>query len=186
GAGVVPPVRAHHRGEHFGSAQCRHLVGLGRKPGGRGRRVGAGPVHPAGQLLPDRRLHAGAVWGRCIAMSGDPARHVPTALAALLLGIALGWGLRSCEKGGERSGGSWEAVAAYDSTLAVEVERWRAEAEAAAVQAAALAADVGRREAEAAARRPAWAAARQRLDKPDEAPAASGPMQPQRPGSPAG
>src|SRR5690606_22866491 len=116
----------------------KHLVRLGWKPGGWGRRVGAGPVHPARRLLPARRLHAGAIWRRCIDMS---SRLLP-ALVALLLGFALGWGLRSCEEGGERSDGSWEAVAGWslprssgDSTLAVEVERWRAEAEAVAVRA---------------------------------------------------
>lgn len=101
-------------------------------------------------------------------MSGDTARHVPTALAALLLGVALGSGLRSCEEGGERSGGSWAAVAAYDSTLAAEVERWRAEAEASAAQAESLAVEVRRWEAEAGARRQAWAEARRRLDELDE------------------
>lgn len=90
------------------------------------------------------------------------------ALAALLLGVVLGWGLRSCGAEGEGSGGSWEAVAAYDSTLAVEVERWRAEAEASAARAESLAVEVRRREAEAEARRRAWAEARQRLDELDE------------------
>lgn len=95
------------------------------------------------------------------------SRFLP-ALAALLLGVALGWGLRSCGEGGERSGCSWEAEAAYDSTLAVEVEQWRAEAEVSAARAESLAVEVRRWEAEAEARRRAWAEARQRLDELDE------------------
>ena len=101
-------------------------------------------------------------------MSGDTARHVPTALASLLLGVALGWGLRSCGAEGERSRASWEAVAACDSTLAVEVERWRGEAVASAARAESLAVEVRRWEAEAAARRQVWAEARRRLDELDE------------------
>lgn len=45
--------------------------------------------------------------------------------AALLLGVVLGWGLRSCGGDSPSSGAAEEAVAVYDSTLAVEVERWR-------------------------------------------------------------
>lgn len=90
------------------------------------------------------------------------------ALVALLLGVTLGWGLHSCGADGERSGASWEAVAAYDSTLEVEARRWRAEAEASAARAESLAVEVRQWEAEAEMRRQAWAEARQRLDERDE------------------
>ena len=97
------------------------------------------------------------------------------ALVALLLGVTLGWGLHSCGADGERSDGSWEAVAGWslprssgDSTLAVEARRWRAEAEASAARAESLAVEVRQWEAEAEMRRQAWAEARQRLDERDE------------------
>ena len=72
-------------------------------------------------------------------------RRLPRLLMAFLLGTTLGLVLRAC--GGDDASpiASGEAVAAYDSTLAAEVGRWRSEAEAAAVRAESLAVEARRK-----------------------------------------
>lgn len=95
-------------------------------------------------------------------------RRLPRLLMAFLLGTTLGFLIRACGDDNPYPMDSEKAVATYDSTLAAEVGRWRAEAEAAAVRAESLAAEARRWQTEAEARRRAWAAARQRLEKLDE------------------
>jgi predicted trehalose synthase len=87
---------------------------------------------------------------------------------AFLLGTTLGLVLRACGGDDARPMASGEAIAAYDSTLATELNQWRAEAEAAAVRAESLAAKVQWWQTEAERRQRAWVAARQRLDELDE------------------
>src|SRR5690606_2219677 len=92
----------------------------------------------------------------------------PRLLMVFLVGATLGLALRACGGDGARPGSAEEAVGAYDSTLAAEVERWRAKAEASALRAESLAVAVRQWEAEAEARRQAWAEARRQLDELNE------------------
>jgi hypothetical protein len=92
-------------------------------------------------------------------------RGLPRLLMAFLLGTTLGLALRACGGDGVRPGPPGEAVVAYDSTLAAEIERWRVEAEAAAERAESLAVEARGWQTEAEARRQGWAKARRRLDK---------------------
>ncbi len=113
-------------------------------------------------------------------------RRLPRLLMAFLLGTTLGMALRACGGDGVRPGASEEAVAAYDSTLAAEVELWRVEAGAAAVRAESLAVEARRWEEEAEARRRKWSQARQRLDELDEVHDELGAMEPDSLGALAG
>ena len=95
-------------------------------------------------------------------------RRLSRLLMAFLLGTTFGLALRACGDDNAYPMDSEKAVATYDSTLAAEVGRWRAEAGAAAVRAESLAVAVQRWEVEAETRRKAWAEARRQLNELDE------------------
>jgi hypothetical protein len=105
-------------------------------------------------------------------------RRLPRLLMAFLVGTTLGFVIRACGDDDAYPMDSEKAVATYDSTLAAEVGRWRAEAGAAAVRAESLAAEAQRWQAEAERRRQAWVVARQRLNEFDEVRDELGAMEP--------